>query len=201
MMLRSGQAVDPMSDILGQILNFLNYINIFVIPAFTMKVMTEELSHGTHRLLDSAPLHPWSIVCGKFLGVMFYFGVLGLLLLVYPSYSFIFSEPDVRVLASGWLGMMLNTATIVSIGLFIASLTKNPVLSYLGSTFFIILFLFSGFIPGAPEWYKHSANILDMSGEFTKGIIKTGTIATFIAIILIFLFLTRFVVESRKWRV
>lgn len=195
------QSVDAVSDILGQILSFLNYINIFVIPAFTMRAMSEELATGSYRLLASAPISSWNIVFGKFFGVMFYFAILGILLLIYPLYSVIFTQPDLKVLASGWLGLMLNTATIVSIGIFVSSLTKNPVLSYLGSTFFIILVIFSGFINGMPEWYKHNVNLLDLSAEFTKGIVKTGSVSTFIAIILIFLFLSRFVVESRKWRV
>lgn len=200
-LLMRGQSVDPVSDILGQILGFLNYINIFVVPAFTMRAMSEDLSSGTYRLLASSPISSWSIVFGKFFGVMFYFAVLGILLLIYPLFSIIFTQPDLKVLAAGWIGLMLNTATIVSIGLFISSLTKNPVLSYLGSAFFIILFIFSGFIPGMPEWYKRNVNLLDLSSEFTRGIVKTGAISTFIAIILIFLFLSRFVVESRKWRV
>lgn len=196
-----GQSVDPVSDILGQILGFLNYINIFVIPAFTMRAMSEDLSSGTYRLLASSPISSWHIVFGKFLGVMFYFGILGLLLLIYPLFSVIFTQPDWKVLTAGWIGLILNTATIVAIGLFISSLTRSPVLSYLGSAFFIILFIFSGYIPNMPDWYKRNVNLLDLSAEFTKGIVKTGSVATFVAIILIFLFLSRFVVESRKWSV
>jgi ABC-2 type transport system permease protein len=200
-LLMRGQSIDPVSDILGQILGFLNYINIFVIPAFTMRAMSEELATGNYRLLSAAPISSWEIIFGKFFGILFYFGVLGILLLIYPLFSIIFTQPDLKVLLSGWLGLILNTATIISIGIFISSLTKNPVLSYLGSAFFIILFIFSGFIPKMPDWYKHNVNLLDLSAEFTKGIIKTSSISTFLAIILIFLFLSRFVVESRKWRV
>ena len=200
-LLARGQSVDPVRDILGQILGFLNYINIFVIPAFTMRAMSEDLSSGTYRVLSSSPITSWNIVLGKFLGVMFYFGVLGLLLLIYPLYSWIFTNPDLKVLTAGWIGMMLNTATIVSIGLFVGALTKSPVLSYLGASFSIILFIFSGFIPGVPEWYKHNVNLLEMSNDFTSGVVKTGTLTIFIAIILIFLLLSRFVVENRKWRV
>ena len=201
MLLMRGQAVDPVGEILGKIIGFLNYINIFVIPAFTMRTMSEEYSSGTYRLLSSAPISSWSIIFGNFLGVMFYFGVLGLLLLIYPLFTLIFTQPDLKVFIAGWIGLMLNTAAITSIGIFIGSLTKNPVLSYLGAAFSIILFIFSGFIPGVPEDYKHNVNILDLSKDFTMGVVKTGSVSTFLAIILVFLFLSRFVVESRKWRV
>ncbi|BBH54124.1 MULTISPECIES: ABC transporter permease [Fluviispira] len=200
MLLIRGQSIDPVADIFGQILNFLNYINIFIIPAFTMKTMSEDLGNGTYRLQASAPISTWAIVYGKFLGVMLYFGVIGIFMALYPLYSIIFTEPDLKVLLSGWIGFILNSATIVAIGLFIGSFTKNPIISYLGSAFFILLFIFSGFFPGIPDWYRHSVNLLELSSEFTKGMIKTGSIATYIAIISVFLFLCRFVMESKKWR-
>jgi len=56
MLLMRGQSVDPVADIFGQILGFLNYINIFIIPAFTMRVMSEDLNIGTYRL---QALHPY----------------------------------------------------------------------------------------------------------------------------------------------
>jgi ABC-2 type transport system permease protein len=201
LLLVRGQAMDPASDILGQIIGFLNYINIFVIPAFTMRVMSEEFGNGTYRLQASAPISTWEIVAGKFLGILFYFGILGFFLLLYPLFTIIFTQIDLKILLSGWIGLMLNTASIVAISLFISSLTKNPVLSYLGSSFSIILFIFSSYMPGVPAWYKQSVNLLDLGTDLTRGLVKTNSLAIYFAIIFVFLFLSRFVLESRKWRV
>lgn len=201
MLLMRGQSIDPAGDIFGQILSFLNYLNIFIVPAFTMRAMSEELNIGTYRLLASSPVSTWSIVFGKFFGILFYFGILGLLLLIYPLFTIIFTTPDIKVMIAGWLGLTLNSAAIISIGLFMGSITKNPVLSYLGSAFFILLFIFSAFINGMPGWYKNNVNLLTLSNDFTHGIIKTGSIATYLAIVIVFLMLTRFVLKCKKWRV
>src|SRR6187402_1432773 len=91
LLLMRGQAMDPAADIFGQILSFLNYLNIFIVPAFTMRAMSEEFSNGTYRLLAAAPISSWNIVLGKFFGILFYFGVLGLLLLIYPLFTIIFT--------------------------------------------------------------------------------------------------------------
>lgn len=200
MLLIRGQSIDPVADIFGQVLGFLNYINIFIIPAFTMRAISEDLGSGTYRLHSAAPISTWEVVLGKFLGIMFYFGVLITLMLIYPLYSFIFTQPDLKVLFTGWLGLVLNSAAIVAIGLFISSLTKNPVLSYLGATFFILIFILSGFITGIPEWYRKNVNLLELSADFTRGLVKTGSVATYLAIIFVFLVLCRFVMESKKWR-
>ncbi|NBW83137.1 hypothetical protein EBR21_15415, partial [bacterium] len=74
-------------------------------------------------------------------------------------------------------------------------------ISYLGSVFFVILFLFSAYIKGAPEWYQRSVNILDLGNELSRGILKTSSVAIYVAIIAIFLFLSRLVVETKRWRV
>jgi ABC-2 type transport system permease protein len=200
-LLARGSSVDPVSEILGSLVGFMNYINIFIVPIFTMRVMSEELSSGTYRLQAAAPIPTGSIIFGKFLGILFYFGVIGALMLVYPLFVYMFSEPDLKVVLSGWLGLLLNIAAVVSIGLFIGSLTKNPVISYLGSVFFIIFLLFSSFITGMPEWYQKSVNLLEMGNDLTRGIVKTSTLSVYFAIIGIFLFLSRLVFESKKWRV
>jgi ABC-2 type transport system permease protein len=200
-LLSQGQSVNPGADIFNPIISFLNYIAIFVVPAFTMRVMSEELNQGSYRLLAGAPISTWSIVAGKFLGIAFFFGAIGFFMLIYPLYAYLFTQPDIRTLASGWLGMFLNIAAITSIGLFIGSLTKNPVLSYLGSAFSIILFIFSAFISGMPEWYKKSVNLLSLGEDFSKGVINTSTLSIFIGIVLTFLFLCRFVLESKRWRI
>lgn len=196
-----GQAVDPVSEILGSLTGFLNYINIFIVPIFTMRVMSEELSQGTYRLQTAAPISSTEIVAGKFLGIMFYFGIIGLLMLVYPLYVVLFAQPDYKVMLAGWLGLMLNIAAVVSIGLFIGSLTKNAVISYLGSVFFIILFLFSAYVQGAPEWYQRSVNILELGNDLVRGVVKTSSLAIYVAICGLFLFLSRLVLETKRWRV
>ncbi|NBX17165.1 MAG: hypothetical protein EBR09_07360 [Proteobacteria bacterium] len=200
-MLTRGEAVDPVADIMGSLIGFLNYINIFVVPIFTMRVMTEELAQGTFRLHAAAPITSGEIIGGKFLGVMFYFTVICALLLVYPLFAAVFAEPDFKVLSSGFLGMLLNIAAIAAIGLFVSSLTQNAVISYLGTVFFIILLLFSGYRTGVPEWYQRAVNLLELGTEFSRGIMKTSSIAIYVAIVAGFLFLSRLVLETKRWRV
>ena len=200
MLLMRGQSMDPASDIFGQIIGFVNYVSIFIIPAFTMKTLSDELHTGTYRLLSSSPISFWTLTIGKFLGVYFYFGFIGFLMFIYPLYAFVFTDPDIRSLFSGWFGMMLNTGAIIAISLFISSLTKNSILSYLGSSFLIIFLIFSGYIPGIPDWYKGTANILELSQDFSKGLIKSSSLAIFAGIILTFLSLTQFVLSTKRWR-
>ncbi len=199
-LLLAKQGVDPVSDILQGIFSYLNYIYIFVVPVFTMRVMSDELSNGVFRIQAGAPISSWDIVLGKFLGIMFYFSVLALFMLSYPAFVFLFAEPDIKVMLTGWAGTVLHIGVLVSISLFVASLTKNSVIAYLGAALFILLMLFSTFFPMAPEWYRRSLNLLELGSDFGKGMIKTSTVAIYFAFYGVFLFLSRLVVESKRWR-
>lgn len=199
-LLNAGQATDPVSVILGNMFGFLNYIYIFVVPVFALKAITDDFATGSYRLQAVAPVSTWEVVFGKFFGIMFYFGVLALLMLIYPLFVALFASPDWTVMLVGWGGSVLHVAALVSITLFISSLTKNSVISYLGSALFILVVLLSSYFKVLPEWYTKSVNLLEMSQQFTKGIINTQTLAVYLVVCGIFLFLTRLVLESKKWR-
>lgn len=199
-LLGAGRGADPVSVILGNMFGFLNYIYIFVVPVFALRSVTDELASGSYRLQAVAPVSTWEIVFGKFFGIMFYFGILALLMLVYPAYVYLFAQPDMTVMLVGWVGTVLHVSALVSIALFVASLTRNSVISYLGSAMFILTVLLSSYFRVLPEWYTKSVNLLEMSQEFTKGIINTQTVVIYLVISGIFLFLTRLVLESKKWR-
>lgn len=199
-LLMQRQGVDPVADILNGLFSFLNYIYIFVVPVFTMRVMSDELGSGVFRIQGAAPISSWEIVAGKFLGIMFYFAVVALLMLVYPLFVFFFSEPDIKVMATGWIGTVLHIGVLVAISLFVASMTRNSVISYLASAMLILLMLFSTFFSFAPDWYRRSLNLLELGSDFSKGMIKTSTLGIYLAFYGTFLFLSRLMVESKRWR-
>jgi hypothetical protein len=44
-------------------------------------------------------------------------------------------------------------------------------------------------------------NILELGNELSRGILKTSSVAIYLAIVATFLFLSRLVVETKRWRV
>jgi ABC-2 type transport system permease protein len=87
----SGYAEPGMASVLGS----LAFLLIFIAPAITMRMISEEIRTGTHELLFTAPVRDWEIVVGKWLGA---WGVLTIFILLTVPYPLILvwrGTPDI----------------------------------------------------------------------------------------------------------
>jgi ABC-2 type transport system permease protein len=104
-----------------------------------------------------------------------------------------------------YIGLALLGACFVSIGLFASSLADNQVVAFIIS-FFLCLITFKGFesISGLFGLGKASTIVFNLGINahylsLSRGVIDTRDVVYFLSVIFIFLFLTRTVIESRKW--
>jgi ABC-2 type transport system permease protein len=191
---------DPIGFVFSTLFHIMEYFNIFIIPVFTMKVASEEIMKGTDSLLRTSPIHSFSIILGKFLGIVGYFCFLTLLLQIYTVYLMIFGHVDLKIALAGAFGYLLNVSLLTALSLFVNYLMKNPMSSYLGSVFLVFGVMFSGLIQGVPEWFKEVTNILTLGEDFYSGLIKTSSLALYAGYIIIFLYICRLMFEMRKWK-
>ncbi len=101
-------------------------IALFSVPLLALRMLTEERRHGAHLLLAAAPLSPTTILGGKLFGLL---PVL-LLLAAQPLLLCLSLLPwvslDLGLLAAATLGLLLVNLSCASIGLFAASLSRQP---------------------------------------------------------------------------
>lgn len=107
----------------------LAMILMMIIPVFTMRLLAEERRNRTLVLLMTAPVSETHIVLGKFLGLM------GFLLLIVASGSLMVwslamgTQLDTGLLLGNALGLLLLAAAYAALGLYISSLTTQPVVA------------------------------------------------------------------------
>ena len=177
---------------------------IFIVPAITMRMFPEEKRSGTYELLLTSPVRVGEIVAGKFLGglvlvvlMIALSGVFGLLLAVYGN-------PEIRMMLSGYLGLLLMAATFLAIGTLISSFTDNVVIAYVGTLFTLLVLYTIGWlgetIQGVWQGVVRYVSITDHFQELTKGIIDTKDLVYFGILLVVTLFLTHRSVESVRWR-
>ncbi|GAB4345762.1 MAG: ABC transporter permease subunit [Gammaproteobacteria bacterium] len=111
---------------------------LLVIPLMTMRLVAGERRNGTLPLLYSAPLSASEIVLGKYLGIVLFLLVLVALILLMPLSLLMGGSLDPGKLASGLLGMFLLLASFAAIGLFMSTLTGQPVVAAV-ATFGVLL--------------------------------------------------------------
>ncbi|VAW90630.1 hypothetical protein MNBD_GAMMA21-1919 [hydrothermal vent metagenome] len=119
---------------------FLAVMMVFAMPLITMRVFSDERRNKTLALLVSAPISMTEIVLGKYVGLLFIIIAMLAVYAIMPLSLLFISNLDFGLLASSMLGIFLFMATSAAIGLFISSLTSNPIIAAI-LTFFSLLFL------------------------------------------------------------
>ncbi len=122
------------------VLQTAGFLIMLIAPALTMRVFSDERRNGTFPLLLSAPLSMTEIVLGKFLGIYLFFLILLTMLLAMPLSLYAGATLDAGKLAATAVGLMLLLAAFTAIGVFMSSLTEQPVIAAI-STFGVLLLL------------------------------------------------------------
>jgi len=113
---------------------------LLITPLITMRSLSDEYRGYTISLLFSAPVSMTEIVLGKYLGILGFFLALLLMLTLMPLSLLAGTDLDMGKLAAGLLGLGLMLAAFAAIGLYMSSLTEQPVVAAV-TTFGLLLLL------------------------------------------------------------
>ena len=186
-------------------LSVLNLILIFLIPALSMKLISEEKKVRTFDLLLTSPVSSVSIVIGKYLASLT--TVFGLIVVsfIYPAISrqvFEFNWAPTLVAA---LGIFLVSAVYAAMSLFASSLTENALIAFVLAIVFNLAIWFVGALNESFDGATAKAVLEHLSlnnhlAGLIEGTIRTNGLVFFGSLIFLFCFLTERVVESSRWR-
>jgi ABC-2 type transport system permease protein len=150
--LQMGMTLPPLDvayEFLQGYFGVIGSLSMFVLPILSMGLYTEERKQGTLELLATSPVMNWVVALGKLLAVVtFYIGmVLPLMLCVAIALGT--AEPAVspNLLLVGNLGLILLAASVLSLGMFLSSLTSSTVVAAI-LTFALVIFLVDCGCPG-----------------------------------------------------
>jgi ABC-2 type transport system permease protein len=185
------------------------WVYMFLVPAVTMRLFSEEKKSGTIELLLTRPLTELQVVLAKyFAGVVLVIFSLVPTLIYYFSVDRLGAPPgnvDTGAMWGSYLGLLFLAAGFVAIGVFASAISDNQVVAFIIAVF-LSFFLYAGFdslseIIGTGTL----ANIIYLMGinahysSMSRGVIDTRDVVYFVSLVAIFIMLTRTVIESRKW--
>jgi ABC-2 type transport system permease protein len=164
---------------------------LFAIPLLSMRLISEERRQQTLTFLFSAPLSLTEIVVGKFLGLVTFLTIMIAIMTVMVSSLGLWSEIDYGYIASNALGLWLLAASFAALGVYVSSLTRQPIVAGIISFIALsVLLILDRFFVGDPNGTMAYLSLMRHFEPFSRGLLDTGDVAYFLLFILTFLILT-----------
>lgn len=176
------------------------WVLLLLIPAITMRSISDELRTGTFEILQTRPLSRWQIVTGKYLG-----SLIVVMIALLPTVIYFFSVQslsadegmDTGATIGSYIGLFFLAAVFTAIGVCASSFTSNAVVAFIVSLIACVL-LYYGFhalsllaaSAGGLDYYLELLGIDFHYRSISRGVIDTRDIIYFLSIILLFLLIT-----------
>ena len=185
------------------------WIFLFLVPAVTMRSFAEESHSGTMELLFTRPLTDLQIVLGKYLAGLTLVLVALLPTLIYVWSVYMLGNPpgnlDMGGIWGSYTGLFFLALVYVAIGIFSSSLTDNPIVAFILAVLLSFI-LYIGFDFLSSMGVFHSVNFLVMKmgidehyKSMSRGVLDSRDILYFLGVIILFILMTKFVLQSRRW--
>ena len=185
------------------------WVFLFLVPAVTMRMFAEEKKSGTMELLHVRPLTDIQIVLAKFIAAVVLVIISVLPTLIYFWSVHTLGNPpgnlDTGAIWGSYIGLIFLASCYGAIGLFSSSLTDNQIVAFIVAVL-LCFFFFTGFemlsalpVPLRVEELLLYLGINEHYRSISRGVVDTRDIVYFLSLISFFVFLTRTVLQSRKW--
>ena len=186
--------------------NLLPILFMFIIPAITMSSWAEEKRSGTVEILMSFPVSSVKVVLAKFLSSFVFLLIMLILTLAISMMVSNVGSPDGGIIIAGYIGAIFLGSAYIAIGLWISSVTKNQIISFLVTVSIIFIFYMIGnslILDTIPTSVAAVGKFLSFSTHFDsilRGVISLADILYYISVIIFFLFLNARVVSMKNWK-
>ncbi len=180
------------------------FIFLFLAPLLTMRLIAVERNRGTVEMIFTSPLSSADFVLGKFLAVLGVYGIGLLLTFEFPIFLYSVATPDLWIISTQYLGLILGGGAFLAVGLFCSALTENQVVAAV-SSFCVLLFLWvigllGKMVPADVRPVVEGFDLLSRLQNFQQGIVGLEDLLFFLALIIFFLYATMIYLNARSWQ-
>lgn len=178
---------------------------IFLCAALTMRMWSEERRTGTLEHMLTQPASLWCFVIGKFRACFTLLLLALISTLPLPVSVALMANLDWGPVAAGYIAACLLGATYLSVGLFISSLTDNPIVSLIGTVVVCGLLYLVG-SPTLTDFFDtavgETLRLLGSGAHFesiTRGVLDLRDLWYYLSLTVAFLALNVYALERQRW--
>ena len=187
---------------------FHPWLYLFLIPAISMRLWSDERKSGTIELLMTLPVSITDTVVAKYLAAWSFTAIA--LSLTFPMWITVnyLGNPDNTVVLASYIGSLIMAGGFLAIGSCISALTKSQVISFVISVVICFMFILSGFPmvldlfeSWAPQAVVDAVASFSFLTHFTsikKGVIDIRDLIYFTALITFWLYVNIIIIENKK---
>jgi ABC-2 type transport system permease protein len=176
------------------------WVLLLLVPAITMRSISEEFKSGTYEILQTKPISRWQLILGKYLGALLVVWIALLPTLVYIiSIQQLSAEGgmDMGATIGSYIGLFFLASVFTAIGICCSSFTSNAVVAFILSAFACFI-LYSGFnaisripaLEAGADYYVEMLGIDFHYRSISRGVIDSRDVIYFLSMIGIFLLIT-----------
>ncbi|HEY1816191.1 MAG TPA: ABC transporter permease [Kofleriaceae bacterium] len=181
-------------------------IPLFCGVLLAFRLLAEERQNHSIILLKTSPIRDSEIVLGKFFAALTFLAIILALSIYMPLLIKVNGHITGAQIFVGYVGLLLEGAAVLAIGLFASALTSNQIVAALLGTVFVavlmLLFLLAkrleapvqGTIEQLDLWWLHYQT------GFMRGAINLKDVVYYLAMTYFFLLLAVKTLEAKRWQ-
>ncbi len=181
---------------LEALFSYTPYVFTFLIPALSMRAISEERKTGTWELLRTSPLSLIQIILAKYFALitLVFLAVLPTLLYAYSIIQL--GDPvgnlDLAGFFGSWIGLLMIGATFAAVGLFASSLTSQQVVAFVLGVFlcFVLYFGFTALaeiLTGELAYWVEELSLSYHYISLSRGVVDSRDLFFLLGMIWVFL--------------
>ncbi|WP_051417237.1 ABC transporter permease subunit [Sediminibacterium salmoneum] len=181
---------------LAPFFQLMPWLLLFLIPAITMRSISDEMRTGTFEILQTLPLSLRQVIAGKYFGTLLIIAVA-----LFPTVIYAISMQalsitggiDTGATIGSYISLFLLAAVYAAIGIYASSVTTNTIAAF-GLGAIIGFALFAGFsslaqlplFSGGMDYYIELLGIQMHAANISRGVMALSDILYFIGLIVFF---------------
>ncbi|HET7586491.1 MAG TPA: ABC transporter permease [Gammaproteobacteria bacterium] len=171
------------------LLSSTSIVLLMIMPLLTMRLVSEERKNGTLTLLMSAPVSVTEIALGKFFGMFVFMLIVVAMISMMPFALLAGTQIDLGKVFSGLVGLSLLVGAFTAIGLYLSSLTRQPVVAAV-STFGVLLLLWIFNFAASQSSAFAYLSLMSHYDRLLRGLMNSTDVVYYVLVIGTFVILT-----------
>ncbi len=182
-------------------------ILLFLVPAITMGVWSEEKKLGTEELLFTLPVSDLEVLLGKYLSVVSVYTVVLLFSLTHYIVLRMIGDPDSGLIATTYVGYWLAGCALLSAGMVASYLTASTPVAFVLAAILCAIPVFIANLP-MPVWATRfighdrlfdQLSLAEQFRQFGMGFIPLSGVLYFVSFAALMLYVNLVLIGQRHW--